>query len=62
MPELICRDCGLTLPSNARGCPRCAWNLEVENKFDRIVWFVGTGLAIVVAGLLILFALYRSRL
>jgi RNA polymerase subunit RPABC4/transcription elongation factor Spt4 len=37
MQELVCRDCGLTLSSSARGCPRCALNLEVENKFDRIV-------------------------
>lgn len=61
MPELICRDCGLTLPGNARGCTRCAWNLEAESKFDRLVWLIGASLAIVVAGLLILFAVYHSR-
>ena len=40
MQQLICRDCGLTLPSGVRGCPRCALNLEIERKIDRIVWRV----------------------
>jgi hypothetical protein len=25
------------LAANARGCPRCAWNREAENKIDRVV-------------------------
>ena len=37
MQELVCRDCGFTLSRSARGCPRCALNLEAEKKFDRIV-------------------------
>ncbi len=33
-----CRDCGNVLEHNARGCPRCALNLEAENMIDRFIW------------------------
>ena len=33
-----CRDCGNVLEQNARGCPRCAMNMEAENMIDRFVW------------------------
>jgi predicted amidophosphoribosyltransferase len=33
-----CRDCGNVLAQNARGCPRCARNLEAENMIDRFIW------------------------
>ena len=33
-----CRDCGYTLETIARGCPRCALNLEAESMIDRFVW------------------------
>jgi hypothetical protein len=26
------------LDQNARGCPRCALNLEAENMIDRFIW------------------------
>lgn len=33
-----CRDCGHMLEQNARGCPRCARNMEAENMIDRFIW------------------------
>jgi hypothetical protein len=26
------------LEQNARGCPRCARNMEAENMIDRFIW------------------------
>ena len=33
-----CRDCGNQLEVNARGCPRCARNVEAERMIDRFIW------------------------
>ena len=33
-----CRDCGNVLEQTARGCPRCAMNMEAENMIDRFIW------------------------
>jgi hypothetical protein len=33
-----CRDCGNQLEVNARGCPRCARNVEAERMIDRLIW------------------------
>ncbi len=33
-----CRDCGYLLEPTARGCPRCALNLEAEGMIDRFIW------------------------
>ena len=33
-----CRDCGHLLENTARGCPRCAMNVEAENMNERFVW------------------------
>lgn len=33
-----CRDCGNELQLNARGCPRCAMNVEAEGMIDRLIW------------------------
>lgn len=33
-----CRDCGALLPADARGCPRCARNLEAERLITRYFW------------------------
>jgi len=38
MSSRICRDCEYVMEANARGCPRCALNLEAENMIDRFVW------------------------
>lgn len=38
MDQLVCRDCGLELPTDVRGCPRCALNFEAENMIGRVVW------------------------
>jgi RNA polymerase subunit RPABC4/transcription elongation factor Spt4 len=48
-----CRDCGELVPSDARGCPRCARNLEAERMLAKYFW---TGLALVI--LAIVFATY----
>lgn len=59
MQQLICRDCGLTLPADIRGCPGCAWNVEAENKIDRVVFRIivpALGVVLVMAiGVLIYF-------
>jgi hypothetical protein len=33
-----CRDCGNQLEVNARGCPRCARNVQAEQMIDRFIW------------------------
>lgn len=33
-----CRDCGALVPFDARGCPRCARNLEAERMITRCFW------------------------
>jgi hypothetical protein len=38
MSTKTCRDCGNVLEPNARGCPRCAMNVEAENMIDRFIW------------------------
>ena len=38
MSVRICRDCDYEIEPDARGCPRCALNLEAENMIDRFVW------------------------
>ena len=38
MSTNVCRDCGSLLKQNARGCPRCARNVEAENMIDRFIW------------------------
>jgi len=38
MSPRICRDCEYEIEPDARGCPRCALNLEAENMIDRFIW------------------------
>jgi len=38
MSAKTCRDCGYSLAPNARGCPKCAMNLEAEDMLDRFIW------------------------
>jgi predicted amidophosphoribosyltransferase len=38
MSTKTCRDCGNVLEQTARGCPRCALNLEAESMIDRLIW------------------------
>jgi predicted nucleic acid-binding Zn ribbon protein len=33
-----CRDCGALVPTDARGCPKCARNLEAERMIARYFW------------------------
>lgn len=60
MNRVICRDCGLELDADARGCPQCALNFEVEHRFDRIVWR-GIVPAVFVAIAIIAALFYWSR-
>jgi hypothetical protein len=38
MTTKTCRDCGNMLEQAARGCPRCARNIEAENMIERFIW------------------------
>jgi hypothetical protein len=38
MNTKTCRDCGNVLEQTARGCPRCAMNMEAEKMIDRFIW------------------------
>lgn len=40
-----CRDCGELVAPDARGCPKCARNLEAERMLARYFW---GGLSIIV--------------
>lgn len=53
MSTKTCRDCGNLLEQNARGCPRCALNLEAENMLDRFIWLRVVPGVVLVALLLI---------
>ena len=33
-----CRDCGAQVPTDARGCPKCARNLEAARMIARYFW------------------------
>jgi hypothetical protein len=57
MTTVSCRDCGLVLPPAARGCPRCALNLEAESMIDRFVWRRLVP-ALLIVGLAIIFAVF----
>ena len=35
--ESTCRNCGSALAAGARGCSRCAWNLEAEEMIDGVI-------------------------
>jgi len=38
MSTKTCRDCGNMLEQTARGCPRCALNMEAEKMIERFIW------------------------
>ena len=61
MTTVSCRDCGLALPPAARGCPRCALNLEAESMIDRFVWRRLVPVVIVVALALVFLLVYLVR-
>jgi RNA polymerase subunit RPABC4/transcription elongation factor Spt4 len=51
MNEQPCRDCGYLIDAQARGCPRCAMNVEAEAMIERFVWRrLVPGIIIVVVG------------
>ena len=61
MSAKTCRDCQLVLEPNARGCPRCALNLEAENMIDRFVWRWFIPGVIIVGGLAVAGLFYLLR-
>ncbi|HYY96954.1 MAG TPA: hypothetical protein VE642_00090 [Pyrinomonadaceae bacterium] len=54
-----CRDCGEMVPSDARGCPRCARNLEAERMLARYFW--GALAVVTLAAVLITYLVYAKR-
>jgi len=38
MMLIPCRDCGQMVPSDARGCPVCARNMEAERMLGKYFW------------------------
>lgn len=57
MNKRPCRDCGYLLDANARGCPRCAMNVEAERKIDRVIGGLLIFAALIVGGTVIYFVL-----
>lgn len=53
-----CRDCGTPVSSDARGCPKCARNLEAERMLARYFW---GGLALVVLAAFVTYFVYFKR-
>ena len=39
MSTVPCRDCGFLLHADARGCPKCARNVEAETMIDKAIRF-----------------------
>jgi uncharacterized paraquat-inducible protein A len=55
-----CRDCGEMVPAGARGCPRCARNLEAERMLAKYFWGGLTTLAVLAAAV-ITYLIYAKR-
>ena len=56
-----CRDCGYLLRNTARGCPRCAMNLEAERMIERFVWRRLVPGVIVIIILAVIAVIYLAR-
>lgn len=61
MKLVPCRDCGELVPADARGCPKCARNMEAERMLERFFWRVLVPFSVILAGLVVGFWLYRSQ-
>ncbi len=59
MNEKPCRDCGYLLDAEARGCPRCAMNVEAETMIERVVAGVLIAVSLIVAAGVIYFFAVR---
>lgn len=53
-----CRDCGEMMPMGARGCRKCARNLEAERMLTKYFWLGGVPVLLL---LLCLVALLLTR-
>ncbi len=56
-----CRDCGFLLDVNARGCPRCAMNVEAEDMVERFVWQRLVPGIIIIGALVVIAIVYLVR-
>lgn len=54
-----CRDCGHMLPPNARGCPRCAMNVEAERMIGRAVAVFVIAAVMVAGGIVVIYFVLR---
>ena len=55
-----CRDCGALVPADARGCSKCARNLEAERMIARYFWgLLVPALVLVTAA--IVYLIYAKR-
>ncbi|MGH9901641.1 MAG: hypothetical protein ACRD68_07495 [Pyrinomonadaceae bacterium] len=60
MKLISCRDCGTMVPSDARGCPKCARNMEAERMIGRFVLGVLVSAAVSFVFLVLGFWVYRD--
>jgi len=55
MNEVPCRDCGYLLDADARGCPRCAMNVEAERMIGRAVAVFVIAVVMVAGGIVVIY-------
>ena len=61
MSLMACRDCGMMIPAAARGCPKCARNLEAERAVEKILRVIIVLIILILAGVLSVLLAYRNR-
>ena len=54
-----CRDCGLLIDLDSRGCPKCARNLDAERAVARLLRRLGAALLLAVVMLVAACLLWR---
>ncbi len=61
MSSTPCRDCQTLVPAGARGCPRCARNLEFERVLGKFLTLALAAAAIVLIALFVWLALRAAH-
>ena len=56
----FCRDCGETMLADARGCWKCARNLEAERMVTKYVLLGGASVVLLLLGLVALLLAQRA--
>ena len=59
MDKTVCRDCGYLLEPNARGCPRCAMNVEAERMIERSLARVLIAVVLIIGGVGVIYFMLR---